>query len=109
VLASTKSPASRSSSSFGPYSGERGSAIRPVLVDSRIPKGVMSFMNESIREGFAELYNGQCECHLLESYREMETYTSTMQLFVLMSSTFPPNWWVRCVMASKCSCLCRNA
>jgi hypothetical protein len=55
VLASTRSPASRSSSSFGPYRGERGRAIRPVLVDSRMPKGVMSFMNESIREGFAEL------------------------------------------------------
>lgn len=57
MLASTKSPASRSVSSFGPYRGERGRAIRPVLVDSRIPKGVMSFMKESIREGFAELMN----------------------------------------------------
>lgn len=37
------------------------------------------------------------------------TYSSTMQLFVLISSTLPPNWWVRRVMASRCSCLCRRA
>jgi hypothetical protein len=29
--------------------------MRPVLADSRIPNGEMSFMNESIRVGFAEL------------------------------------------------------
>ena len=30
-------------------------AIRPVLADSIIPNGEMSFMNESIRVGFADL------------------------------------------------------
>jgi hypothetical protein len=55
VLASTKSPASRSKSSLGPYSGDLGGAIRPVLVDSKIPKGAMSFMKESILVGSAEL------------------------------------------------------
>jgi hypothetical protein len=55
VLASTKSPASRSKSSLGPYSGDLGGAIRPVLVDSKIPKGAMSFMKESILAGSAEL------------------------------------------------------
>lgn len=30
--------------------------MRPVRADSRMPKGEMSFMNESIRLGFAELY-----------------------------------------------------
>ena len=29
--------------------------MRPVRVDSRMPKGVMSFMKESIRVGLAEL------------------------------------------------------
>jgi hypothetical protein len=43
------------SSSLGPYRGERGRAMRPVRADSRIPKGAMSFMKESIRVGFAEL------------------------------------------------------
>jgi hypothetical protein len=56
VLASTRSPASRSSSSFGPYSGDLGSAIKPVRVDSRIPKGAISFMKESILDGLAELW-----------------------------------------------------
>lgn len=55
MLASTSSPASLSVSSLGPYSGERGRAIRPVRVDSKIPKGLISFMNESILLGFAEL------------------------------------------------------
>ena len=55
MLASTRSPASFSSSSLGPYNGDLGSAMRPVRVDSRIPKGEMSFMKESIREGFADL------------------------------------------------------
>ncbi|KAL9125581.1 MAG: hypothetical protein Q9217_005231 [Psora testacea] len=31
-------------------SGDRGKAIKPVLADSSIPNGEMSFMNESIRE-----------------------------------------------------------
>jgi hypothetical protein len=60
VLASTKSPASRSRSSLGPYKGDLGNAIRPVLADSRIPKGAMSFMKESILVGFAELVSRQC-------------------------------------------------
>jgi hypothetical protein len=80
VLASTRSWASFSTSSFGPYRGERGRAINPVDIsnaiaivrsrensgvrdlsglpvraDSRIPKGAMSFIKASIREGFAEL------------------------------------------------------
>ena len=55
MLASTRSSASRSISSFGPYSGERGRAMRPVLVDSRMPKGAISFMNESILDGLADL------------------------------------------------------
>ena len=57
MLASTRSPASFSSSSFGPYNGDLGNAIRPVLVDSRIPKGAISFMKESIRVGLADLEN----------------------------------------------------
>jgi len=55
VLASTTSSALRSISSFGLYSGDLGKAIRPVLVDSRIPKGAISFMKESILLGFADL------------------------------------------------------
>lgn len=55
MLASTTSAASFSASSAGSERGERGRAIRPVLVDSRIPKGAINFMNESIRLGFAEL------------------------------------------------------
>lgn len=109
VLASTRSPASRSRSSCGPYSGERGRAIRPVLVDSRMPNGVMSFIKESIRVGFAELYHTLLLTLLREMMVGRKAYTSTIQLFVLMSSTFPPNWWVRCVIASRCSCLCLSA
>lgn len=72
MLASTTSAASFSSSSLGSEErGERGRAMRPVRVDSRIPKGLISFRKESIREGLAE--------------------TSTMQLLVLMSRTLPPN------------------
>ena len=90
MLASTRSPASRSSSSFGPYSGDLGKAIKPVRVDSSIPKGAMSFMKESILDGLAELF------FLVSRYSQTwpfdsKTYTSTMQLFVLMSKTFPPN------------------
>ena len=56
MLASTISSASFINSwSLGPKSGERGRAIRPVRADSRMPKGETSFMNESIRVGFAEL------------------------------------------------------
>lgn len=55
MLASTRSAASISASWFGPYSGDRGRAVRPVLADSRMPKGAISFMKESILEGFADL------------------------------------------------------
>jgi hypothetical protein len=57
VLASTISSASfnRVSCSLGPYSGDLGSAMRPVRADSRIPNGAMSFMNESILVGLADL------------------------------------------------------
>lgn len=55
MLASTTSAASFSTSSLGSERGERGKAIRPVLVDSRIPKGAISLRKESIREGLAEL------------------------------------------------------
>lgn len=54
-LVSTTSSASFTCSSFGPYRGERGKAIRPVRADSRIPNGAMSFMKESILVGLAEL------------------------------------------------------
>ena len=54
-LASTISPASFSTSSVIPCSGDLGNAIKPVRADSRIPKGDNSFMNESIRVGFADL------------------------------------------------------
>lgn len=91
MLWSTKSSASRCRSSFGPYKGDRGNAIRPVLVDSRIPKGAMSFIKESILDGFADLSQDQ---HISVS-AFLITYNSTMQLLVLMSSTFPPNWCVR--------------
>ena len=54
-LASTSSSASFSISSLAPCRGDLGRAISPVLVDSRMPKGEISFMNESILVGFAEL------------------------------------------------------
>lgn len=44
-------------SSLIPCRGERGSAIRPVRADSRIPKGAISFKNESILDCLAELEN----------------------------------------------------
>ena len=37
------------------WSGERGRAMRPVRVDSRMPKSETSFKKESTRVGFAEL------------------------------------------------------
>lgn len=55
MLASTKSAASISASWSSPYSGDRGRAVSPVLADSRMPKGAISFMKESILEGFADL------------------------------------------------------
>ena len=94
MLESTTSSAIFSSSSLGPWRGDRGSAISPkwnfevsgcspllelcvrydyspVRALSRIPNGAISFMKLSIRVGLAE--------------------TSTTQLFVLISNTFPPN------------------
>lgn len=55
MLASTTSAASFSISSLGSPRGERGRAMRPVRVDSRIPKGPINLRKESIREGLAEL------------------------------------------------------
>jgi hypothetical protein len=57
ALASTISSASITllSCSFGPQSGDLGSAISPVRADSKMPNGAMSFMKESILVGFAEL------------------------------------------------------
>ena len=57
VLASTKSPASRSISSLAAWRGDRGIAMRPVRAHSRIPKGAMSFKKASILAGFADLLN----------------------------------------------------
>lgn len=98
MLASTRSPASFSSSSFGPYNGDLGSAMRPVRVDSRIPNGAISFMKESILVGLADLQELLANVSVSVPSRRYaaivggeNTYTSTMQLFVLMSSTFPPN------------------
>jgi hypothetical protein len=54
-LTSTRSEASFSTSSLAAWSGERGRAIRPVRVDSRIPKSETSLRKESMREGFADL------------------------------------------------------
>jgi hypothetical protein len=61
--------------------------MRPVLVDSRIPKGAMSFIKESILVGFADLGIVSVDSDWVIGF----TYTSTMQLFVLISNTFPPN------------------
>lgn len=55
MLTSMTSPASFSASSLAAYSGDLGIAISPVREDSKIPKGVMSFMNESILVGLADL------------------------------------------------------
>lgn len=57
MLASTTSAASFSTSSVTSVSGERVKAIKPVLVDSKIPKGPMSLRNESIRDGLADLFS----------------------------------------------------
>lgn len=90
MLASTISSASLTMScSLGPYKGERGRAIRPVRADSRIPKGAISFMKESIREGFAELL-ALLVVSCVKKWTK-RTYSSTMQLLVLISKTFPLN------------------
>lgn len=67
-LTSTKSAASFSTSSLEMWSGERGRAIRPVRVDSRMPKSEMSLRKESMRVGFAELL--RCQYSNLLSLRE---------------------------------------
>lgn len=98
-LTSTRSEASFSVSSLAAWSGERGSAMRPVRVDSRMPKSEISLRKESIRDGFADLDGGCEENDELNVYiqnggkrEEVEkTYISTMQLLVLMSKTLPPN------------------
>ena len=56
MLASTTSSASFSSSSPGLCNGVRGKAVRPVRDDSRMPKGAMRAMKESMRAGFADLF-----------------------------------------------------
>lgn len=71
MLASTISSASLTPSSAGPDKGERGRAIRPVLADSRIPKGAISFRNESIRVGFAELHYGVSMISTINQCKEM--------------------------------------
>lgn len=109
MLASTTSAASFSRSSSCSDRGERGSAIKPVRVDSRIPKGPMSFMKESIRDGLAELEAEGQSSILYTKPSRSKTYSSTMQLLLLISRTLPPNWWVRRVIASRCSCLCLRA
>lgn len=76
--------------------------MRPVRVDSRMPKSEMSFRKESIRDGFADLDGGGKERGLNElgvymygkgeeGGKEGRAYISTMQLLVLMSRTLPPN------------------
>lgn len=47
----------------------------------------MSFMKESILVGLADLGMISVESDCVIAF----TYTSTMQLFVLISNTFPPN------------------
>lgn len=91
MLASTMSSASLTASSAVPESGERGRAISPVRADSRMPNGAMSLRNESIRLGFAELYNSISTIITLNQSRGHITYTSTIQLLLLISSTLPPN------------------
>lgn len=77
--------------------------MRPVRVDSRMPKSEMSFRKESMRDGFADLdcgggeANGELDCLCICEKAtggggEEEAYISTMQLLVLMSRTLPPNW-----------------
>lgn len=83
--------------------------MRPVRADSRMPNGAMSFMKESILVGFADLYFRSklissvfpsialtrymetCTSNCGKGREYRSTYTSTIQLFVLISRTFPPN------------------
>ena len=73
----------------GEEEGEESSNYLPVLALSKTPNGAINFINASILEGLAD--------------------TSTIQLFVDISRTLPPNWCVRRSIARKCSCLCRKA
>jgi hypothetical protein len=75
VLASTRSPASRSGSSLGPYSGDLGSAIKPVLVDSRIPKGCNE-LHERVDSCRFCTTGGVIS--MAERRGMLKTYTSTM-------------------------------
>lgn len=92
MLASTISSASFSISSFGIVIGVRGKAVRPVRDDSNIPNGAINVMNESIRAGFAELGIRVRSETGLGVFGP--AYTSTIQLFVLISRILPPNRWV---------------
>lgn len=64
--------------------------------DSRMPNGAMSFMKESILDGLADL-RAESEEKFPQSklIASPVTYTSTVQLLVLMSNIFPPNWWAK--------------
>ena len=54
-MSTTSSASFICASALGFSKGDRGSAMRPVRADSKIPNGAISFRNESILEGFAEL------------------------------------------------------
>lgn len=69
--------------------------MSPVRVDSRMPKGETSFMNESMRVGFAELGGVSNITSPAVFWGEGGTYSSTIQLLVLISNTLPPNWWAK--------------
>ena len=90
MLASTTPSASFSISSFGDLRGVLGRAVRPVREDSRMPNGAIRAMKESIRAGLADLDKlmSARDQHRCLSHR---AYSSTIQLLVLISSTFPPN------------------
>jgi hypothetical protein len=67
-------------------------AINPVRADSRMPNGPISFRNESIRFGFAELGDQSQHTMYPVRYPWDLTHISTMQLLLLISRTLPPNW-----------------
>lgn len=72
-----------------------GDESLPVRADSNIPKGAINLRNEFIRVGFAELSQFvSCNkgTHLRDAnFDGLRSYISTIQLLVLISSTFPPN------------------
>lgn len=74
--------------------GDLGRAIKPVRADSRIPKGETSLKNESILDCLAELLFIMLAGGIMNDAHGGfgMTYTSTMQLVVLISNTLPPNW-----------------